>query len=191
MSRQSCCLSRIGTVLSPDISAPQRHPSLYRHPRYCAEGIPLLPRVLCRRSFRTYLQKLRIRVWMSYRTFRSPGYGYKTHTELTEVPGIVTRAYRTHRSAGRVEILCTGTPGIVKQGVHNLRKFSVGNLGRTELTEVLCRVFPGKYTGSMVLRTEPNLQNLTKYIRRFDSLRYLQNHIPVVFTRAIPYRELM
>ena len=35
-------------VLSPDIFAPQRHPNLYRHPGYSAEGIPL-PRVLCRR----------------------------------------------------------------------------------------------------------------------------------------------
>ena len=58
-------------VPPPDIFAPQRHPNLYPYPGYCAEGIPL-PRVLCRRSYRTY---------------RSSGYGYGCLTELTEVPG--------------------------------------------------------------------------------------------------------
>ena len=45
----------------------------------------------------------RVRVWESYRTSRSFGYGYGSVTEHTEVPGIVARAYRTHRSSGRVQ----------------------------------------------------------------------------------------
>ena len=44
----------------------------------------------------------RVRVWVSYRTYRSSGLGYKTLTELTEVPGRVARAYRTHRSSRQV-----------------------------------------------------------------------------------------
>ena len=39
----------------------------------------------------------RVRVWESYRTSRSFGYGYGCVTELTEVPGIVARAYRTQK----------------------------------------------------------------------------------------------
>ena len=118
------------------------------------------------------LQKFRVRVWMSYRTYRSSGLGYKTLTELTEVPGIVARAYRTHRSSGHVQTRCTGTPGIVKRGVQNLQKFSVGYEGRTELTEVpgtgikplqnsqkfSVGYFPGKYPGYGSVGT---LQNLT------------------------------
>ena len=43
------------------------------------------------------------RVWESHRTSRSIGYRYGSVTELTEVPGIVARAYRTHRSSGPVQ----------------------------------------------------------------------------------------
>ena len=40
----------------------------------------------------------RVRVWVSYKTFRSSGLGYTTLlTELTEVQGIVTRAYPIHQ----------------------------------------------------------------------------------------------
>ena len=39
--------------------------------------------------------EFRVRVWESYKTSRSFGYGYGSVTELTEVPGIVARAYRT------------------------------------------------------------------------------------------------
>ena len=39
----------------------------------------------------------RVRVWGSYRTYGCAGYGYGSVTKLTEVPGIVTQAYRTHR----------------------------------------------------------------------------------------------
>ena len=48
---------------------------------------------------------LRVRVWESYRASRSFGYGYESVTELPVVPGIVTRAYRTHTSSGRVRKL--------------------------------------------------------------------------------------
>ena len=44
----------------------------------------------------------RVRVWVSDRTYKSSGLGYTTLTELTKVPGIVARAYRTHRSSGQV-----------------------------------------------------------------------------------------
>ena len=48
------------------------------------------------------IRRFRVRVWVSYRTYRSSGLGYKTLTELTKVPGIVVRAYLTHRSSGQV-----------------------------------------------------------------------------------------
>ena len=41
----------------------------------------------------------RVRVWGSYRTSRSFGYGYESGTELPEVSGIVARAYKTYRSS--------------------------------------------------------------------------------------------
>ena len=48
-------------------------------------------------------QKFWVRVWGSYKTYRSSGYGYGgSVAELTEVPGIVARAYRSHRSSGQV-----------------------------------------------------------------------------------------
>ena len=46
---------------------------------------------------------LRVRVWGSYRSSRSFGYGYGSDGELPEVPGIVAQAYRTSRSSGRVQ----------------------------------------------------------------------------------------
>ena len=39
-------------------------------------------------------------IWESYTSF---GYGYRCVPELTQVPDIVARAYRTHRSSGRVQ----------------------------------------------------------------------------------------
>ena len=65
----------------------------------------------------------RVRVWESYRTSRSFGYGYGSVTKLTEVPGIVARAYRTYRSSGRVQKVLYLYPGYC-------------GTGRTELTEV-------------------------------------------------------
>ena len=55
--------------------------------------------------------------------FRSFGYEYGIDTELTEVPGIVARAYRTHRSFGRIQKMLYPYPGYC-------------GMERTELTEV-------------------------------------------------------
>ena len=74
----------------------------------------------------------RVRVWESYRTSRSFGYGYGSVTELTEVPGIAAQAYRTHRSSGQVQNMLHPHPRYC-------------GTGRTELTEV-----PG--TGMKVLQ---------------------------------------
>ena len=76
--------------------------------------------------------EFRVRVWESCRTSRSFGYGYGCVTELTEVPGFVARAYRTHRSSGRVQKVLYPYPGYC-------------GTGRTELKEV-----PG--TGMNVLK---------------------------------------
>ena len=92
----------------------------------------------------------RVRVWESYRTYRSAGTGdgsVTEHTEdpgtsmnvihnlqklrvrvteLTEAPGIVARAYRTHRSSRvGMKILCP-YPGYCGTGVQNLHNFFVG-----------------------------------------------------------------
>ena len=67
--------------------------------------------------------RVRVLVWKSYRTSRSFGYGYESVTELPEVPGIVARAYRTHRSSGRARKVRYPYPGYCGTGC-------------TELTEV-------------------------------------------------------
>ena len=62
-------------------------------PGYCDKGIPV-PRVF----FVPVLQKsqkFRVRVWVSYRTYRNSGCGTEV-LQNSEVPGIVARAYRTH-----------------------------------------------------------------------------------------------
>ena len=55
----------------------------------------------------------RVRVWESYRTCRSFGYGYGIVTELTQVLGIVALAYKRYKKC------CTRTPGIVARGVQD------------------------------------------------------------------------
>ena len=80
-------------------------PRVYPYPGYCAEGLTGLKEV----------PGTVMSVWNN-----------SQKTELTDVPGIVARAYRTHRSSGQVQKRCTGTPGIVKRGVQNLQKFCVG-----------------------------------------------------------------
>ena len=86
-----------------------------------------------------------LRVWESCRSPRSFGYGYGSATELTEVPSIVARAYRTHRSSGRAQKMLYPYPGY-------------GGTGRTELTEL-----PG---------TDMNvLQNSQKFRVRVESYR--------------------
>ena len=120
-------------------------------PGYCKKGIPV-SRVLCQSSQKS--QKFRVRVWGSCRTYSSCGYGYESVTELTEVPGIVAQAHRTHRSSGRVQKTTypypgyygtgrtelTDVPGTGMNVIHNSQKFRVLWHLRTELTEV-----PGRY----------------------------------------------
>ena len=80
----------------------------------------------------------RVRVWESYRTTRSFGYGHGFVTELTEVPGVVARAYRTYRSSGQVQKCCTRTSGILARSHRSYISCGYGYEFRTELTEVLC-----------------------------------------------------
>ena len=101
---------------------------------------------------------LQVRVWKSYRTSRSFGYGYGSVTELTEVPGIVARAYRTHRSSGRVQKILYPYPGYC-------------GTWRTELTEV-----PG--TGMKVLQ---NLQKFRAGIKmRYPSPGYCDTIVQIL-----------
>ena len=102
----------------------------------------------------------RVRVWESYGTPRSFGYGYGSLTEPTEVPGIVARAYvqnsqkfragtahavpvprvlwhgsyRTHRSSGHC-----GT------GVQNLQKLRVGIENAVPVPQVFVVLAYGTY----------------------------------------------
>ena len=99
----------------------------------------------------------RVRVWESYRTSRSFGYGYESVTELPAVAGIVARAYRTHRSSGRVRKVLYPYPGYCATGF-------------TELPEV-----PG--TGMNVLR------NQHKFGYGYDSITELPE-VPGIVARA-------
>ena len=86
------------------------------------------------------------RVWESYRTFRS--FGYEYCMEITEVPGIVTRAYRTHTSSGRVQKTkkAVPVPRVLWHRAYTTHRTSGhGNEKCTEKTEV-----PG--TGTKVLQ---------------------------------------
>ena len=76
--------------------------------------------------------RFRVRVWECYGTSRSFGYGHGSVTELTEVPGIVARAYRAHKSSGRIRtaLYATGTelpvvPGTGMNVVYKFQKFQV------------------------------------------------------------------
>ena len=91
------------------------------------------------------------------------GEGYGSVKELTEVPGIVARAYRTHTSSGRVHKMLYPYPGYCGTGRTELAVVpgryknavplpwvlwhgrtdlaEVPGTGRTELTEVLCAVW--------------------------------------------------
>ena len=61
-----------------------------------------------------------VRVWESYRTSRRFGYGYESVPEVPEVPGIVARAYRNHRSSGRVQKVLYPYPGYCGTGCAEL-----------------------------------------------------------------------
>ena len=120
----------------------------------------------------------RVKVCKSYRTSRSFGYGHGSVRELTEVPGIVARTYRNHRSSGKVQKCCTWNPCFVTTSVQKSQKFRVrvwtcGNYRSsgygyecpTELREVLYRVLPGVKTPGMVLHVPYRTQSFNiKYI---------------------------
>ena len=59
---------------------------------------------------------IRVRVWESFRTYKRFGYGYGSVTELTEVPGIVARAYITYRSSRRGQNILYPYPGYCGTG---------------------------------------------------------------------------
>ena len=69
-----------------------------------------------------------------------PGTGmYESLRELTQVPGIVARAYRTYRSSGygyECPTELTEVPGTGMRVLENSQKFRVLWHGRTQLTEV-------------------------------------------------------
>ena len=107
----------------------------------------------------------RVRVWESCRTSRSFGYGYGCVTELTEVPGIVARAYRTHRSSGygcECATELTEVPGTGMKVLQNFQKFRVLWHGRIKLSEV-----PGRYENAVpVPRVLSHGRAHTWYTRR-------------------------
>ena len=91
-------------------------------PRYRAHrGVALLR--CCSNVMFCRVCGIRVKVWESYRTCRSFGLRYGSVTKLTEVSGIAARAYRTHRSSGRVQIMLYPYPGYCETG-------------RTELIEI-------------------------------------------------------
>ena len=75
---------------------------------------------------------------------------YRSVTELTEVPFIVARAYRTHmRYKNDIPVPRV----LVALAYRSSRSSGYGYECRTELTGALCRVIPGVNTPGMV-RTE-------------------------------------
>ena len=99
---------------------------VYPYPGYCA--------TVLQKS-----QKFRVRVWGSYRTYKSSGYGYESVAELTEVPGryknavpiprvFVARAYRPYRNSGygyecRTELTEVSGTGTGMSALQNLQVF--------------------------------------------------------------------
>ena len=125
----------------------------YPYPGYCA--------TILQKS-----QKFRVRVWGSYRTYRSSGYGYGSVTDLTEVPGIVARACtELTQVPGRYKNAVPASRVYAKRAYRAYRSSGYGYECRTELTEVLCRVIPGVNTPGMVLYVpyEHNLGRFTIY----------------------------
>ena len=126
---------------------------------------------------------IRVRVWESYRTSRSFGYGYGSVTELTEVPDIVARAYITHRSSRRVQTCCTRTPGIVKRVVQNSQKFRVRVWKYYRTSRSRARVRKCYRSSRSFGYCGTGIQNLTEVPGRYE------NAVPVprVFV-ALTYR---
>ena len=84
---------------------------VYAYAEYCATALQVS-------------QMFPVRVWGSYRTYGSSGYGDGSVAELTEGPGIVARAHSTHRCSGygyerHTEL--TEVPGTDMNALHNLQ----------------------------------------------------------------------
>ena len=118
-------------------------------------------------------QKFRVRVWGSYRTYRTSGYGYKSLTKHPELPGIVSRAYRTSpEGPGRYKHAVPVPRVFVAPAYRPSRSSGYGYEYPAEVTEVLCGVIPGVNPGygfSMVspkiLPTENrNKKKIKRYI---------------------------
>ena len=122
-------------------------------PGYCNKGIPV-PRVLCHCCLTEKPHKFRVRVWGSYRTYRSSGYGY----------GSVT--YITHRSSGYCGTGVQSLQKIRVRVIMSYRTYRSSGYGYecpAEFTEVLCRVIPGVNTRVWFCTcpTEYDLENFT------------------------------
>ena len=90
-----------------------------------------------------------VRVWKSLELPEVSGTGMEV-LQNSEVPGILARSYRTHRSSGRVQKMWRPYPGYCGTGrtelaevsgtgmkvLQNFHKFRVLWHGRTKLTEV-------------------------------------------------------
>ena len=79
----------------------------------------------------------------TYRSRRSSWYEYESLTELTEVPGVLTRAYRTHRSPGRHNKVVPVLRVLWPRASRIYRRSRYGYEWHTERTEVLRRIIPG------------------------------------------------
>ena len=134
-------------------------------PGYYSKGIPA-PRVFC--HYLTEVTEVPSKGMGILQNLLKLWYGYESVTELTEVPGIVARAYKPHRTPVKVQKCCTPVPRIFVArayrayrssgyGVRELapyrtcRSSGYGYECPTELAEVLCRVIPGVNTPGMVL----------------------------------------
>ena len=92
---------------------------------------------------------------------------YGSVTELTEVPGIVARAHRSHiRYKNDIPVPRVFVALAYRTSIRTSRSSGYGYECPTELTEVLARVIPGINTPGMVCAypTEPNLGKI--YIRK-------------------------
>ena len=142
----------------------ESNPNPYRYPGYCNKykvtypypgygaSLPELTEVAgAGMEVSQNFQKLRVRVWKSYETRRSSGYGYGSLTELVEVPGRYTIVLPVRVTVPRV--LCHGRTEVtdvtgtgMNDLVQNMQKFRV-------------RLIPEVNTPGMVLyvpyRTEP------------------------------------
>ena len=99
---------------------------------------------------------------------------YGSVTELTEVPGIVARAYRTHK---RYKNYIPVPRVFVALAYRTSRSSGYGFECPTELTEVLCRVIPGVKTIPWWVWFVRTLQNQTLEINVERTLPQIINPV--------------